>query len=584
MIDPIHSLAFAVQANPGVYAVLIGSGVSRSASIPTGWDITLDLIEKLARVQGEDCKSDPADWYRQKFKSEPDYSVLLDGLAKTPTERQQLLRSYWEPTGKESELGNKRPTNAHRAIARMMARGFVRVVISTNCDRLMEDALKDDGIVPTVLSTVDQIQGARPLIHTQCCILKVHGDYLDTRIRNTPTELQTYPLEFDQLLDRIFDEFGLIVCGWSAEWDTALRQALERAQSRRFTTFWAARSDPNDKSQRLIKHRDAEVLRISDANMFFQELWRQVELIDGFSTPHPLSEASAVDRVKQLMTDPQQRIHLADFIDSEVVRVVERTSTDVYGVDGPRSVNTEYLTTRVRGYEAACATLLAMAAVGGYWAEPEHYADWQRALRRLYPSSGSGLVFWRDLQKYPATLLYYTLGLGAVEAGRYNFLGQLVETTVRVDNSGKDLPAAILLSPVAMFDPKSLSRHLEGMERCYVPLNDWIHDALRARMQDLIPDNEHYTFIFDKLEILVALAYAYRYERRIDGNYWAPAGAFGYRYRNRDKIIKDIRDSLTQDRDSSPYVMSKIFGESAEKCERGLSDLESFAQQRLRWD
>ncbi len=35
MIDPIHSLAFAVQANPGVYAVLIGSGVSRSASIPT---------------------------------------------------------------------------------------------------------------------------------------------------------------------------------------------------------------------------------------------------------------------------------------------------------------------------------------------------------------------------------------------------------------------------------------------------------------------------------------------------------------------------------------------------------------------
>ena len=31
MIDPINSLAFSVQANRGVYALLLGSGVSRAA-------------------------------------------------------------------------------------------------------------------------------------------------------------------------------------------------------------------------------------------------------------------------------------------------------------------------------------------------------------------------------------------------------------------------------------------------------------------------------------------------------------------------------------------------------------------------
>ncbi len=41
MIDPVHSLAFSIQANPGVYAVLVGSGVSRAAKVPTGWEITL---------------------------------------------------------------------------------------------------------------------------------------------------------------------------------------------------------------------------------------------------------------------------------------------------------------------------------------------------------------------------------------------------------------------------------------------------------------------------------------------------------------------------------------------------------------
>src|SRR5690606_29602554 len=213
-------------ANPGVYAVLLGSGVSRSAQIPTGWEITLDLARKLAEVAGENCGSDPARWYRERYGKEPDYSDLLDALAKTPAERQQLLRAYLEPTEAERAEGIKSPTTAHRAIAGLVAKGYIRVIITTNFDRLMETALADVGVVPTVLSSPDQVHGAMPLIHTRCCVFKVHGDYLDTRIRNTPAELETYPEEFDDLLDRILDEFGLIVCGWSAEWDTALRAAF----------------------------------------------------------------------------------------------------------------------------------------------------------------------------------------------------------------------------------------------------------------------------------------------------------------------------------------------------------------------
>ena len=119
----------------------------------------------------------------------------------TQAERQQLLRAYWEPNEQEREDGEKQPTAAHRAIAVLAAQGFIKVIITTNFDRLMETALTDAGVVPTILSSPDQVQGALPLIHTQCCVFKVHGDYLDTRIRNTPAELDQYPLEFDQLLD-----------------------------------------------------------------------------------------------------------------------------------------------------------------------------------------------------------------------------------------------------------------------------------------------------------------------------------------------------------------------------------------------
>ena len=182
--------------------------------------------------------------------------------------------------------------------------GFIKVILTTNFDRLVETALTDEGVVPTILSSPDQVKGAHPLIHTQCCVFKVNGDYLDTRIRNTPAELDEYPPEFNQLLDRIFDEFGLIVCGWSAEWDSALCKAIYRAKSRRFTTYWAARGEPADEARRLIDHRGAQVISIEDADTFFQDIQQHVESIEEFSRPHPLSTEAAVASLKRYIPEP----------------------------------------------------------------------------------------------------------------------------------------------------------------------------------------------------------------------------------------------------------------------------------------
>ena len=300
MIDPIDSLAFSIQANRGVYALLIGSGVSKSAQIPTGWDITRDLIRQLAAASGESAEPDPEEWYREKYEEAPDYSKLIDGLAKTQAERQQLLRPYFEPNEQEREEGTKQPTAAHEAIAWLVAQGFVKVIITTNFDRLLEKALEGAGIEPAVLSSKEQVEGMVPLVHTQHCLIKLHGDYLDPRILNTSSELSEYPVEFNQLLDRIFDEFGLIVCGWSGDWDAALRDAMFRGRCRRFTTYWAAYGQTKDEAQRLINHRQAQVIDIEDADKFFQKVQEKVASIEQFSQPHPLSTEAAVPPCEML--------------------------------------------------------------------------------------------------------------------------------------------------------------------------------------------------------------------------------------------------------------------------------------------
>jgi len=47
--DSTAQIAFSMFENKGVYAVLLGSGVSRSAGIPTGWEITMELVKRWGR-------------------------------------------------------------------------------------------------------------------------------------------------------------------------------------------------------------------------------------------------------------------------------------------------------------------------------------------------------------------------------------------------------------------------------------------------------------------------------------------------------------------------------------------------------
>ena len=578
MIESIHSLAFSIQANPGVYAVLVGSGVSRAAKIPTGWDIAVDLIRKLSTIHKETCDPSPEQWYLRKFGREANYSDLLDELTKTSAERQQLLRGYVEPSDLEREEGEKQPTAAHRAIATLAAKGFIRVILTTNFDRLVETALIDEGVVPTVLSSPDQVQGALPLIHTKCCVFKVHGDYLDTRIRNTPVELDQYPPEFDRLLDRVFDEFGLVVCGWSAEWDGALRKAIYRAPSRRFTTYWAVRTTPGYKAQRLIDHRRADVITVEDADTFFQTVQQFVESIEEFSKPHPLSTEAAVASLKRYVSEPQYRIRLLDLVDASVDRVIEVTSGDAFAVKGGPKPNSESVTGRVRGYDAACSTLLAMSTVGSYWAEEDHYPVWQRALERLCSvGSSSGTVLWMELQRYPATLLLYALGLGAVEAGRLQFLRCIFDTIVRGQHR-VDVSAVELLPPACQFGsfPRGaqVMQLLEGMDRNHTPLNDWIYMTLRPHCKRIIPDDDRYTLVFDKLEILMALRFHHK-------KGWVPLGAFGWRAPNRNRILQEIEESISTKQEESPFVAHGFFGDSAQNCNNVLTSFRKIVSETL---
>lgn len=580
MLDPLISLSFSVQSNRGVYAALLGSGVSRSARIPTGWEIVLELVRKVAKLKGADCEPDPAAWYLDEFGKEPDYGELLDAVARTPDERQALLRSYFEPNDEEREEGAKMPTKAHRAIAKLVSGGYIRLIVTTNFDRLMERALEDEGIAPVVVSGPDQLAGLPPLAHLGCCVVKVHGDYLDTRIRNTPTELATYSPEMNCFLDRVFDEFGLVVCGWSADWDVALRACIERAPSRRYSMYWGYRGSLGSAAHGLIKLRSGLALPIDGADSFFDQLQANVQSIEEFNKPHPLSKGIAVASAKRFLSDPVHRIRLSDLIENLGRDLAAQLTTGPFA-DTSTTFNGESLTKRIKTYESMASTLISVAATCGKWGDARVARLLRGTLERVYACrKRDGLVAWLDFQNYPATLIAYATLLGASLSENLVAMSDIFNGNARQHND--DLAFAVVFPPACFLqDPQGWGRLLNGMDRRYAPVNDWMQNALSDALGDQFVSKEDFERHFDWVEMVLALAC---HRRRGASEYgdWFPPGSFGHRTRGREAVAMRIRASLDSDGNDSPYVASGLFGRTVDECKTELEGLEAFSR-KLGW-
>jgi len=387
--------------------------------IPTGWDVLQDLIERVAQAHGETSEPDRATWFRNKFHEEPNYSKLLSALAKSPAERNQILRRYFEPNDEERQQGLKVPTVAHKAIAQLVAGNYVRVIATTNFDRLIEQALEAIGVNPTVIDSADKIEAAMPLVHSRCTVIKLHGDYMDIRIKNTPDELAAYDERMNMILDRVLDEYGLVVCGWSADYDAALDLAISRCSARRFTTYWAAKGHLGNVARRLIYLRTAEVIKIESADQFFHELNEKVDALNQLHSPHPLTVQVAIAAAKKYLVEEKFEIQLHDLVTRQTTRLLEDVSEKHFPV-GQRLDEDAFLI-RMARYEAASEILLGLMIVGCYRSQPYHERIWSEVLKRIGNPYGDYTGFFRSvisgLRLYPALLLKYGGGMASVAAG-----------------------------------------------------------------------------------------------------------------------------------------------------------------------
>lgn len=430
------------------------------------------------------------------------YSELLETLGRTAAVRQGLLKAFFEPTDDERDQGIKVPSTAHRAIAQLVKRGYVKVIVTTNFDRLMEHALEELGVPPQVISSPEAASAMQPLAHARATVIKIHGDYQDLAARNTVEELSDYPTEWQTLLRQVFDDYGLVISGWSGEWDTALVKAVEASPNRRFPLYWDRRSSKGSAAQQILANRAGQVIDSTSADEMFTDLVASLDALERLSTP-PLTTEMAVARLKQYLPDPVRRIDLHDLVMGAADELVTKIAQQpVYIPD----LTFEQMPGIWQEHLNDASTLAKLVLVG-VWHDPSGTHDqlWIDALTRVVNAARDTATTTQDsltnARLWPALLLFASAGIAATHRARDSLLVNMA-TTVQRGRRGARTTAVELLRPDYLIPHQVVPKPNGGWR---YPASHHLKTAIRSLFSDLLPSDDEYKRAFHGWEFRFGL-------------------------------------------------------------------------------
>jgi hypothetical protein len=430
-----------MHTTPDSHAVLLGAGVSMAAGVPTAWDVQMRLIRRVAQMESvklDDALDAPARWWRERYEVEPRYETVIEALGATPVERQQMMRQFFEPSDVEREQGFKQPTVAHRSIARLVTMGVVRVIITLNFDRLMETALHEVGVEPTLAVTPADVAGLAPLQTIQVLVVHLHGDYLSAEsMLNTADEMESYPEDVIRFLRRVLEDRGLLAVGWWARYEPTLRQVI-RSVPPRFTSYWVEPQEFSDQARDLATSR--QMVRITtDADKGLGRLADAAQALPDGRARHPLNLADAVATTKRELAGREVAITVHDRIAAESTLL--RQLPELVSARDCAAGQSAGFAEALSRVENGALTLVGLVAAAARWGTETSDQWWRPEIERFaqHVRDGNGSLAWLRLPNVPALMMLRAAQVAAAAGGRYGLLLGLFTEGVVLDRAKGDM-------------------------------------------------------------------------------------------------------------------------------------------------
>ncbi|MBU7048327.1 MAG: HEAT repeat domain-containing protein [Theionarchaea archaeon] len=191
----LEQLAQLLKTRKGKYILFLGAGASVTSGGKTTNEIVTDIVEKF-----ELDSSDP-------WKS---FCTFLK--RKSENERFDILSEYFE---------NMNPSVGYEILAKLIEEGYFRLILTTNFDYMLEEALNKTNLVLNRDYFVCIIGEGKERIlikeiedESMIRIVKLHGDYKRKILPFTEEETFQFKEELEECLKRLTRE-GIVFVGYS---------------------------------------------------------------------------------------------------------------------------------------------------------------------------------------------------------------------------------------------------------------------------------------------------------------------------------------------------------------------------------
>ena len=238
---------------------------------------------------------------------------------------------------------------------------------------------------------------------------------------------------------------------------------------------------------------------------------------------------SSVDEIK-LHLGGTHVVKVFDIVADETRRVVGASGQDVFPTSGHWT--SEEFRSRLERYEELLGPLPSIQALLGGWASPQQGTCLLLALKRLVDQNRqvSGNTGFLALRWHPALVLFYATGIAAVASERYDNLGALFTATSvssETDRWGRPVEMLIAVSRGGA-GVDDMFKTLPGLERRYLPRNDYLFSRLQPVLDDALFLGSDYEEAFDRFEMLATLQSLHVNESRLNSSSF-PFGRFAWK-------------------------------------------------------
>lgn len=272
-----------------------------------------------------------------------------------------------------------------------------------------------------------------------------------------------------------------------------------------------------------------------------------------------------LEQVKDLLSEPRQRIKLHDFVADMTKKVVPKVSQEKLPVQGPSNGAT--FIARLQEYEEILQVLLPIEMLLGRWGLPEHAESATLPLRRLAGTitSTGGNTYLIEARWYPIFLLLYAGSIGAISGGNYQVVLKLFHAALPNRDGRKNRDILLISVFNAMGEIDDGFKFLPGLERKHTPRSEHLFALLEPYADSTLYLGTDYDEFFDRAEVMMAIEYLHiehpepvGQEERLFGPI---VGRFGWKALSRNPLGRLIAEASSAGKSWEP-ARNGLFGGS----------------------